>query len=102
MSEPLRKTHVVPTNTSSPDAPRAEVRIARDTIHVTVAMPGVRLSDTVLFVRDATLTVRSIPGRGTLRLAYALPTRIEKGLFVAREVNGVWDIAILRPSLKSD
>ena len=102
MSEPSRKTHVMPTNTSSPDAPQAEVRIARDQMVVTVCMPGTRLADTILFVNDNRLTVRSLPGRGNLSLDYALPTRAQNGFFVAREVNGVWDISILRPSLKSD
>ncbi len=102
MSEPFRKTHVVPANTSTPEAPLAEVRIARDRLLVTLAMPGVRLADTVVLVNDKMLTVRSIPGRGNLHLTYPLPARGESGQFVARECNGVWDIAIQRPSLQSD
>src|SRR5688572_29788331 len=102
MSEPSRKTRVVPANTSTPEAPLAEVSIARDRLLVTVAMPGVRLADTVLFVTGSTLTMRSIPGRGNLQLTYPLPARGENGQFVARECNGVWDIAIQRPSLRSD
>lgn len=102
MSEPSRKTRVVPANTSTPDAPLAEVRIAGDRLLVTVPMPGVRLADTVLFVNDKTLTVRSLPGRGNVHLTYPLPARGESGQFVARECNGVWDIAIQRPSLQSD
>ena len=101
MSEPSRKTHVIPSNTAAPEAPLAEVRVAKDRLIVTVPMAETRLADAVLFVTRSTMTVRSIPGRGSLQLTYPLPVEAEPGAFVARERNGVWDIAILRVSKKS-
>lgn len=96
MPRPSRKTHVVCVPVPTPDAPVAEVRVAKDRLVVTVPMPHARLADVVLFVAGSTLTLRSVPGRGDTQLSYPLPAEAERGSFVAREVNGVWDIVILR------
>ena len=79
----------------------AEVRVAPDRLLVTVALPNARLGDVVLMVTRSTLHVQSLPGRGALNLVYPLPMAAEPGAFVARELNGVLDVVILRVSRRS-
>jgi hypothetical protein len=101
MPEPPRKILAVPVEAPAPSAPVAEVRIAADRLFVTIPLPHVALRDSIILVTKSTLQIRSLPGRGDVNLTYPLPVATDVGAFLARELNGVLDIVVMREQARS-
>ncbi len=101
MPEPSPKTPVVSVAKNDDQPPTAEIRVAADRLFVTVPMAEARLSDSALLVASHQITIRSLPGRGKLNLSYPLPVRADPTAYVARQLNGVLDVVIMRPVRES-